>query len=158
LYKGIIKNLLILSSVTGPTDLYESHTTIHLHFDYGGLYSTNSFFIFIDRTNLTINDFALACAIDDSGGYFTYQDNTMLIIQSKVHAKLAVNDFKNIEPFIEALISHEVLHVVIKDIEGSSISDCLDDLEVIIEREGMKFQVTLNNMLFAEDMCGLVTK
>jgi membrane protease subunit (stomatin/prohibitin family) len=106
---------------------------------------------------LTINDFALACAIDESGGYFTYQDNTMLIIQSKAHAKLAVNDFKNIEPFIEGLISHESLHVAIKEIECSNISDSLDDLEVIIEREGIKFQVTLNNMLFANDMCGLVT-
>ena len=121
------------------------------------MYQTNSSFIFIDGVNLTINDFALACAIDESGGYFTYQDETMLIIQSKVHAKLAVNDFKNIEPFIEALISHEAIHVVIKDIECSRISDCLDDLEIIIERQGNKFQVTLNNMLFANDMSGLVT-
>ena len=105
---------------------------------------------------MTINDFALACAIDESPGYFTYHKQTMLIIQSKNNAKINSSDFNNIEPFIEALTSHESIHVVIKKIESSSVSDSLDDLEVIVEREGVKFQVTINNILFARDMSGIV--
>ncbi|MFL6380029.1 MAG: hypothetical protein ACJ706_10020 [Nitrososphaeraceae archaeon] len=105
---------------------------------------------------MTINGFALACAIDDSPPYFTYDGNTMLIIQSKNHAKFKINAFENIEAFIEALISHESIHVVIKEIQDQKISDALDDLEIIVERNRMRFQVTLNNMLFARDMSGIV--
>jgi hypothetical protein len=105
---------------------------------------------------MAINGFALACAIDDSPPYFTYDGNTMLIIQSKNHAKSKINAFENIEVFIEALISHESIHVVIKEIEDQNISDALDDLEIIVERNRTRFQVTLNNMLFATDMSGIV--
>jgi hypothetical protein len=80
----------------------------------------------------------------------------MLIIQSKNHAKFNINDFNYIEPFIEALISHESIHVILKKLEDANISDSLDDIEVIIERDSAKFQVTLNNMLFAKDMSGIV--
>jgi hypothetical protein len=59
-------------------------------------------------------------------------------------------------PFIESLISHESVHVVIKYLEGAVISDSLDDIEVIVEHDGSKFQVTLNNMLFAKDRSGIV--
>ena len=106
---------------------------------------------------MTIYGFALACAIDESPPYFTYYDHTMLIIQSKDHAKSKIDDFQYIEPFIEALISHESIHVVIKDLEGANTSDSLDDVEIIVERHRTKFQVTLNNMLFAKDMSGIVT-
>ncbi|MBV9667464.1 MAG: hypothetical protein JO327_04965 [Nitrososphaeraceae archaeon] len=106
---------------------------------------------------MTIYGFALACAIDESPPYFTYSDHTMLIIQSKDHAKSQIDDFQYIEPFIEALISHETIHVVIKDLEGANTSDSLDDVEIIVERHRAKFQVTLNNMLFAKDMSGIVT-
>ncbi|HET7148215.1 MAG TPA: hypothetical protein VFI73_06910 [Candidatus Nitrosopolaris sp.] len=106
---------------------------------------------------MTINDFALACAIDDSTAYFTYEGETMLIIQSKDHAKSGRNDFEFIQPFVEALISHESMHVSIRKLEGPNISDSLDDLEIIVERDGTKFQVTLNNILFAQDSSGLVT-
>ncbi|MGC2429166.1 MAG: hypothetical protein WA421_19190 [Nitrososphaeraceae archaeon] len=105
---------------------------------------------------MTINEFALACAVDESPAYFTYEDHTMLIIQSKNHAKFNINDFNYIEPFIEALISHESIHVILKKLEDANISDSLDDIEVIIERDSAKFQVTLNNMLFAKDMSGIV--
>ena len=108
------------------------------------------------RSGMTINEFALACAVDESPAYFTYENSTMLIIQSKNHAKSDVNDFNYIEPFIEALISHESIHVILKKLEGANISDSLDDIEIIIERDGAKFQVTLNNMLFAKDMSGIV--
>jgi len=37
------------------------------------------------------------------------------------------------------------------------VSDSLDDIEVIVEHRGAKFQVTLNNMLFAKDHSGIVT-
>ena len=107
--------------------------------------------------DMTISDFALACAVDESTAYFTYAGETMLIIQSKDHAKLKRNDFEVIEPFVEALISHESVHVVIKKLEGAHISDSLDDIETIVERDGVKFQVTLNNILFAHDMSGIVT-
>jgi hypothetical protein len=105
---------------------------------------------------MAINGFALACAIDGSPPYFTYDRNTMLIIQSKDHAKSKINAFEQIEPFIEALISHESIHVVIMQLEDQDISDSLDDLEIIVERNRMRFQVTLNNMLFATDMSGIV--
>jgi CRISPR/Cas system CMR-associated protein Cmr5 small subunit len=106
---------------------------------------------------MTINGFALACAIDESPPYFTYDDHIMLIIQSKNHAKSKIDDFQYIEPFIEALISHESIHVVIKELEGENTSDSLDDMEIIVERQKTKFQVTLNNILFANDMSGIVT-
>jgi arginine deiminase len=104
-----------------------------------------------------INDFALACAIDESPAYFTYDKQTMLIIQSAQDAKAGTGSFQYIEPFIEALISHESIHVVIKKFEGAEISDSLDDVEVVVEHRGAKFQVTLNNMLFARDNSGIVT-
>jgi hypothetical protein len=47
--------------------------------------------------------------------------------------------------------------VGIKKLEGGEISDSLDDIEIIVEREGLKFQVTLNNILFAKDTSGIVT-
>jgi hypothetical protein len=105
---------------------------------------------------MAINDFAFACSLDDSPPYFTYHNNTMLIIQSKTSAQINKSDFDFIEPFIEALISHESIHVIIKDLEGTDVSDSLDDIEVLVERNGTKFQVTLNNILFAKDVSGLV--
>lgn len=105
---------------------------------------------------MPIDNFALACAIDQSPPYFTYENSTMMIIQSEQDAKLGVNSFSRIEPFIDALISHESIHVVIKSLENSRISDNLDDLEVIVEHDGMKYQVTMNNILFAKDNSGLV--
>ena len=105
---------------------------------------------------MTINDFAFACALDESPPYFTYEGQTMLIIESKEHATRNINGFQYIEPFIESLVSHESVHVAIKQLEGAEVSDSLDDIEVIVEREGSKFQVTLNNMLFAKDGSGIV--
>ena len=105
---------------------------------------------------MPIDDFALACAIDQSPPYFTYENSTMIIIQSEQDAKLAVNSFAKIEPFIDALISHESIHVVIKSLENSRISDALDDLEIIVERNGIRYQVSMNNILFAKDDSGLV--
>jgi len=105
---------------------------------------------------MTINDFAFACALDESPPYFTYERQTMLIIDSKEHVPRNINGFQYIEPFIESLVSHESVHVAIKQLEGAEVSDSLDDIEVIVEREGSKFQVTLNNMLFAKDGSGIV--
>lgn len=106
-----------------------------------------------------INDFALACSIDGSAtGYFTYHKQTMLIIQAEQEAKAGENSFRFIEPFMEALVSHECIHVVIKKLEKSAqVSDSLDDIEVVVERDGTKYQVTLNNILFAKDNSGIVT-
>ena len=105
---------------------------------------------------MSINDFAFACALDESPPYFTYEKQTMLIIESNENAIRNINGFLYIEQFIESLISHESVHVVIKSLEGAKISDSLDDLEVIVDRDGSKFQVTLNNMLFARDRSGIV--
>jgi hypothetical protein len=105
---------------------------------------------------MSINDFAFACALDESPPYFTYEKQTMLIIESNENAMRNINGFLYIEQFIESLISHESVHVVIKNLEGAEISDSLDDLEVIVDRDGSKFQVTLNNMLFARDRSGIV--
>jgi hypothetical protein len=106
---------------------------------------------------LPINDFALACAIDNSPAYFTYEGTTMLIITSQESSRRGLSDFDEIEPFLDSLISHESIHVVVSRIEGSEESDSLDDIEVIVERNGHKFQITINNILFATDTSGIVT-
>lgn len=106
---------------------------------------------------MAINDFALACSIDGSmAGYFTYHKHTMLIIAAEQEAKLGINNFKSIEPFMDSLVSHEALHVIISKVESTEASDSLDDIEVIVEHGGIKMQVTLNNILFARDNSGLV--
>lgn len=105
---------------------------------------------------MAINDFALACAIDGSPGYFTYSGQTMLVIQSAQDAKAGQSSFSHIEPFMDALVSHESIHVAIKRLEGDETSESLDDIEVIVEHNGRRFQVTLNNILFASDNSGLV--
>lgn len=105
---------------------------------------------------MAINDFALACAIDESPAYFTYEKETMLVIQSAQDAKTGINSFEYIEPFMGTLVSHEAIHVAIKKLEGDDTSESLDDIEVIVEHDGRRFQVTLNNILFASDQSGLV--
>ena len=105
-----------------------------------------------------INDFAFACSIDGSiVGYFTYHEMIMLIVQSEQEARTGVNNFIKIaEPFMEALISHESMHVVINKLESVKVSDALDDLEVIVERDGMKLQVPVNFIHYASDNSGIV--
>lgn len=105
---------------------------------------------------MAINNFALACSIDESPAYFTYEKETMLVIQSAQDAKSRVNSFEYIEPFIGPLVSHEAIHVAIKKLEGDKTSESLDDIEVIVEHDGKRYQVTLNNILFARDESGLV--
>lgn len=80
----------------------------------------------------------------------------MMIIQSASDAKAGVNSFAYIEPFMDSLISHESLHVVIKRLEDNETSESLDDIEVIVNHNGRRFQVTINNILFANDHSGLV--
>ena len=70
---------------------------------------------------MPINDFAFGCALDESPPYFTYEDQIMLIIESKENAIKNINGFLYIEPFIESLVSHESVHVVIKNLEGPEI-------------------------------------
>jgi hypothetical protein len=106
---------------------------------------------------MTINDLILSCATDDVPGYFTYEGENMLIVQSKEAAKNNRNDFEKIEEFISALISHESLHVVIGKLVDGQISDSLDDLEIVVERFGKKYQVSLNNMFFSTDSSGIIT-
>lgn len=105
-----------------------------------------------------INDFAFACSIDGSiVGYFTYHKQTMLIIQSEQEARAGINNFVRIaEPFMEALISHESIHVVINALEDAETSYSLDDIEVIVERDGIKLQVPLNFIHYASDNSGIV--
>src|SRR3712207_9323965 len=90
-----------------------------------------------------INDFAFACSVDGSiVGYFTYHCQTMLIVQSEQEAKAGINNFGRIaEPFMESFISHESIHVIIKNLEGTEASDSLDEVEVIVERGGIKLKV-----------------
>ncbi|MEM2760605.1 MAG: hypothetical protein QXN83_08525 [Nitrososphaerales archaeon] len=105
---------------------------------------------------MCINDFVFACAIDGSPAYFTYENETMLIINSEEDERRGASGFLNIEPFIEALISHETIHVLIKRMINHEVSDALDDLEVIVRHRGIAFQVTLNNIAFASDLSGIV--
>jgi hypothetical protein len=106
---------------------------------------------------MTINDFVLSCATDEVPGYFTYEGENMLIVQSKESAKLGRNDFDRIEEFMSALISHESVHVVIAELVDGRISDSLDDIEIVVERNGKKYQVSLNNMFFSTDFSGIIT-
>ncbi len=114
-------------------------------------------FIWIESNgSVCINDFAFASAIDNSIPYFTYENCTMIIINSKRNAILGINGFANIEPHIEALISHESIHALLARLEGTDVSDALDDIEVIILYKGLKFQITINNLAFARDASGLI--
>jgi hypothetical protein len=108
--------------------------------------------------DMAINDFVFACSIDGSiVGYFTYHKQTMVILQSEQEAKAGINNFVRIaEPFMEALISHESIHVILKKLEGTEASDRLDEIEVIVERGGIKLQVPLNFIHYASDNSGLV--
>jgi hypothetical protein len=106
---------------------------------------------------MTINDFVFSCATDDVPAYFTYEGESMIIVQSKDGAKNKKIDFEKIEEFMSALISHESVHVVIAKLINSQISDSLDDIEIIVERFGKKFQVSLNNMFFSTDFSGIIT-
>jgi hypothetical protein len=106
---------------------------------------------------MTINDFVYSCATDNVPAYFTYEGESMLIVQSKEGAKNKKNDFENIEGFMSALISHESVHVVIAKLVNCQISDSLDDVEIIVQRFGKKFQVSLNNMFFSTDFSGIIT-
>lgn len=81
----------------------------------------------------------------------------MIIITSQETARRGSSDFEEMEPYMDSLITHESIHVVIARIEDSEISDSLDDIEVIVERNGHRFQVTINNILFATDSSGIVT-
>ena len=105
-----------------------------------------------------INDFAFACSVDGSiVGYFTYDKQRMLIVQSEQEAKSSINNFVQIaEPFIESLISHESLHVIIKKLEGAEASDSLDEIEVIVEHGGIKLQVPINFIHYSRDNSGIV--
>jgi hypothetical protein len=105
-----------------------------------------------------INDFTFACSVDGSiVGYFTYHDQTLLIVQSEQEAKAGINSFLRIaEPFMERLISHESIHVLIKKLEGTEASDSLDEIEVIVERNGIKLQVPLNFIHYSRDNSGIV--
>ena len=105
-----------------------------------------------------IDDFAFACSVDGSiVGYFTYHEQTMLIVQSEQEAKAGINNFIRIaEPFMGPLISHESIHVVIKKLEGIEVSDSLDEIEVIVERGGIKLQVPLNFIHYSRDNSGVV--
>ena len=81
----------------------------------------------------------------------------MIVITSQETSRRRSSDFEEIEPYMDSLIAHESIHVVIGRFEGSEISDSLDDIEVLVERNGHKFQVTINNILFATDSSGIVT-
>ncbi|MFQ5941003.1 MAG: hypothetical protein ACE5KA_04815 [Nitrososphaerales archaeon] len=105
---------------------------------------------------MCINEFTVACAIDGSPPYFTYEGETMLIINSEELERQRISGFQAVEQYMEALISHESIHVIIKKLIDEGTSDSLDDLEVIVRQRGLAFQVTLNNIAFATDMSGIV--
>jgi hypothetical protein len=94
--------------------------------------------------------------VDEVPPYFTYHKDDMLIIQSKASAKSGKNDFEMIEKFMPALISHESIHVVISKLENCQISESLDAIEVIVEMGRKMYQVSINNILFANDNSGIV--
>jgi hypothetical protein len=78
-------------------------------------------------------------------------------VQSEQEAKAGINNFLRIaEPFMEPLISHESIHVIIKKLEGGEISDSLDEVEVIVERGGVKLQIPLNFIHYSSDNSGIV--
>ena len=95
--------------------------------------------------------------MDHSPSHFTHYGPTILIVQSKERAKSNTHDFQYIEPFIEGLISNILIYMVLTKLENAETAGGLSDVEIIVERDKTKYQVTLNNMLFATDMSGLVT-
>ncbi|MEO9319328.1 MAG: hypothetical protein ABI361_01510 [Nitrososphaera sp.] len=104
-----------------------------------------------------IDDFAFACAVDESPGYFTYEGSTMIIVQAAAEAKANLTSFTGTELFMPLVISHESLHVVIKALEGPDTSESLDDVEVIIvDFHGRKIQLTINILAYASDNSGIV--
>jgi hypothetical protein len=107
---------------------------------------------------MTINDFAFACSIDGSiVGYFTYHKHTMLIVLSEEEARTGINNFVKIaEPFMSSLISHESIHVTIKELEDAEASDSLDEIQVIVVRGETKLQVPLNFIHYSRDNSGIV--
>ena len=108
---------------------------------------------------MTINDFVFSCATDDVPAYFTYEGRKHAHCPIKGWMqKIRKMDFENIEGFMSALISHESVHVVITKLVNSQISDSLDDVEIVVERFGKKFQVSLNNMFFSTDFSGIITR
>lgn len=46
--------------------------------------------------------------------------------------------------------------VIIKKLEGTEASDSLDEIEVIVERDGIKLQVPLNFIHYSRDNSGVV--
>lgn len=90
---------------------------------------------------MAITDFFFACAVDEVPAYFTYEKESMLVIQSKASAKLGKSDFENIEKFIPALISHESIHVVISRIENSQTSESLDNIKLSWRQGGEGFKL-----------------
>jgi hypothetical protein len=103
-----------------------------------------------------IDDFTFACAADNSPGYFTYEGNTMVIIQSAQDAQSGIRSFEGTEPFMALVVSHESIHVVLRRLEGDQVSESLDDVEVIIDHHGRKVQLTINILAFAHDNSGIV--
>lgn len=45
---------------------------------------------------------------------------------------------------------------LIEKLESKHVSDIFCDVELIVERDNAKYQVTINNLLFANDNSGIV--
>ncbi|MGN6821862.1 MAG: hypothetical protein ACTHJ7_03650 [Candidatus Nitrosocosmicus sp.] len=115
-----------------------------------------------------IIDVAIACSIDDSLEYCTYDNPeyeknelvgySLMFIQSKLSAMRKTNGFDRIEDLIERVISHETIHVAILKMEGKDISDRLDDFEISFPiGMGRIHIINMNYLGYASDNTGLIT-
>jgi hypothetical protein len=115
-----------------------------------------------------IIDVAIACSIDDSLEYCTYDNPeydmneligySLMFIQSKSSAIRKSNGFDHIEDLIERVISHETIHVAILKMEGKDISDRLDDFEISFPiGMGRIHIINMNYLGYASDNTGLIT-
>ena len=115
-----------------------------------------------------IIDITVACSVDDSLEYCTYDNAeylqneligySLMMIQSKYSAINKLNGFDHIEDLIERVISHETIHIVILKMEGKDTSDKLDDLEISFPiGMGRIHIINMNYLGYANDNTGLVT-
>ena len=105
---------------------------------------------------MCIDDFILACSIDGSpDDYFTFHKNSLILMQCKTNALYNINHFHAFIPFMESIISHESIHVVIEKLENIKISESMDNLELELQYKETKVLTPINNMLFDNDICGL---
>ncbi len=131
-------------------------------------YISNVFYWILQEYGMGIIDVTVACSFDDSQEYCTYDNPlyfqnqligySLMLINSRFSELYGPSGFGHIDGLIERVISHETIHVVIKKLEGTEISDKLDDLEILFPLgRGKTHIIKMNFLGYASDNTGLIT-